>query len=172
MSISTITARFGGVSLAAALLLGPGVAWADSPHFISATDKIDTTTGDLTVSFKEAGLGSGTTVTYTLEADFSGACVCVTKSGTCPSAANKFTNQLATTSGTFTSGKSGNITGSLTFTAACPPSNSPTCGGGQTLTLQSVSYSNITLSDNLTPENTVEPTPTAPSTGNLFTCKQ
>jgi hypothetical protein len=70
MSISTIAARFAGVSLAAALLLGPGVAWADSPHFISATDSIDKNTGDLSVSFKEAGLGSGTTIDYTISADF------------------------------------------------------------------------------------------------------
>jgi len=182
MSISTIAARFGemrkhlrALTAGAVVLTVPiffvGTLYADSPHFIFATDTIDPKTGDLSVSFKEAGLGSGTTVDYTVSADFSGSCVCVTKSGTCPSAANKFTNQLATTSGTFTSGKSGNIVGALTFEAACPTSKQPTCGGGQTLTLQSVSYSNIVLTDSLIPANTVNPTPTDPSTGNLFTCK-
>jgi hypothetical protein len=122
MSISTIAARVAGVALAAALLLGPGVAWAQSPHFVKATDAIDSSTGDLSASFKEAGLGGGQTVTYTLAADFSGTCRCVTKSGTCPGAANKFTNVLVSVPGTFTATKNGNITGTLTFEAACPRS--------------------------------------------------
>src|SRR5262245_21775413 len=52
-------------SLIAALVVTAGVATspalADSPHFLFATNSIDTGTGALNTAFKEAGLGTGTT---------------------------------------------------------------------------------------------------------------
>src|SRR5262249_26835642 len=67
MSNSTFAARVGGVSLAAALLLGPGVAWAAVNFVKGPTASIDPATGDYTVSFKETGLGN-TPITYELTA--------------------------------------------------------------------------------------------------------
>jgi hypothetical protein len=63
-TISLLAAR-GGVSLGAVLLLGLGVAWGQPT--LTATESIDSTTGDLTVSFKETGLGT-TPVSYELTA--------------------------------------------------------------------------------------------------------
>jgi hypothetical protein len=48
-------------SAAAAVVMTATSALADSPHFISATNSIDTSTGALVTSFKDAGLGTGTT---------------------------------------------------------------------------------------------------------------
>ena len=63
-TISLLAAR-GGVSLGAVPLLGLGVAWGQPT--LTATESIDSTTGDLTVSFKETGLGN-TPVSYELTA--------------------------------------------------------------------------------------------------------
>jgi hypothetical protein len=46
--------------------------------------------------------------------------------------------------GTFNSGKDGNVTASLTLS---PPPSDITCPNGQTLQLASVSYSNVILTD-------------------------
>ena len=168
MPIST-AARFGGVSLAAALLVGLGVAWADSPHFVSATDTLQSD-GDLLFQWKEAGLGSAVTVDYTASADAQATCFCVTSSGNCPSAANKTTTSgVVSASGSFTSTKAGNINGSLTVQPpSCPSSAPPTCPGGQTLKLGDVVYSDITLLDTTNNIN-ANISPTSAS-ATFFTC--
>ena len=48
-------------------VLVAALAWAASPHFLKATSAIDTD-GTLTVSWKEAGLGDTSIVTYTASA--------------------------------------------------------------------------------------------------------
>lgn len=67
MSISTIAALLGGVSLAAGLLLEPGVAWA-AEWVTGPTASIDSQTGDYTVSFKETGLPNTPVIDYELTA--------------------------------------------------------------------------------------------------------
>jgi hypothetical protein len=47
-------------------------------------------------------------------------------------------------SGTFNSGKNGNVTASLTVS---PPPSDISCPNGQTLKLASVSYTNVVLTD-------------------------
>jgi hypothetical protein len=130
----------------AALVWTPGLASAQNPHFIKASANIDNA-GDLVCSFKEAGLGD-TETTYTCQADAAVTCTCVTKSGKCPSAANKVTfNSSVSQQGTFDP-HNGTVSATLTATApACPVSVQPTCGGGQTLTLSAVTYTNIVLED-------------------------
>jgi hypothetical protein len=62
-----------------------------------------------------------------------------------PAAANKRTvNATVSASGVFTP-KNGSVRGSLTLSA--PSAGDFTCPSGQTLTLQSVSYSNVTITD-------------------------
>ena len=122
--------------------------WAQSPHFIdSKTTANIESNGDLRVSFKEAGLGD-TATTYSLTATADATCTCVTNSGRCPKAANKltFASQEAT-QGTFNP-KNGTVSATLTLTApGCPTSQSPTCGGGQTLELSAIDYHNVALTD-------------------------
>lgn len=129
------------------LATSPGPALADSPHFVSATASIDTSNGDLTVSFKEAGLGSAVTVNYDFTAEATADYGCVNGGGNHPQATNKDTVAGPVTgTATFTSTKAGNITGS--FSTEPPPLPSGfSCPSGQTLVLADVTYSDITLND-------------------------
>jgi hypothetical protein len=128
----------------AAFVLAAPAALAVSPHFISASGTLNAD-GTLTVNFKEAGLGTNQLISYELTADGTATYVCVNKGGANPSAQNKTTvNGPVTATGTFSSGKNGNVTASLTVS---PPPSDITCPNGQTLQLASVSYSNAILTD-------------------------
>ena len=135
--------------LALPLMLA-GVVWAAapalavSPHFVSAAGTLNSN-GTLTVNFKEAGLGTNQLINYTLSANASATYVCVNKGGANPSASNK-TNVAGpvSASGTFNSGKNGNVTASLTVS---PPPANLNCPGGQTQQVASVSYTGVTLAD-------------------------
>lgn len=119
-------------------------AFAVSPHFISANGDLNGN-GSLTVSFKEAGLGTNALIHYTLTADGSATWVCVNKGGGNPSAQNKTTvNGPVIAEGTFESGKNGNVVASLTVN---PPPSDIGCPNGQTLQLASASYTNVLLND-------------------------
>jgi hypothetical protein len=139
----------GLAALAFTVAFGAGVALAQSPHFLNSKTSLTLESdGDVTVKWKESGLGDNLNIDYTFSADASITCVCVTNSNRCPSAANKATFSSAVSdSGTFAV-KNGSVNGSLTITAPeCPASASPTCGGGQHFVLSSLSYTNISLSD-------------------------
>jgi hypothetical protein len=124
--------------------------WAQSSgaHFqnnsVSAAIQPD---GDLLVRWVEAGLGN-LTVNYTVRADVSATYFCVTNSGNIPNASNKHVvNTAVSTGGTFDV-KNGKVSGSLILEAPpAPVSSPPTCGGGQTLELQSITWSNVVLTD-------------------------
>jgi hypothetical protein len=119
-------------------------AFAVSPHFISATGTLNAN-GSLTVNFKEAGLGTNQNINYALTADGTATWVCVNNGGANPSAQNKTTvHGPVTATGTFNSGKNGNVTASLTVN---PPPSDITCPKGQSLELASVSYTNVMLTD-------------------------
>jgi hypothetical protein len=125
-------------------------AWAQSSgaHYqhgsVSATIQSN---GNLVVSWVEAGLGN-TNVNYSLTANVNATYFCRTKSGNIPDANNKHTvNATPSTNGSFEP-KNGKVTASLTLVAPpAPSSEPPTCGGGQTLDLQSITWSNVVLTD-------------------------
>jgi hypothetical protein len=124
--------------------------WAQSSgaHFqnnsVSAAIQPD---GDLVVSWVEAGLGNAN-VTYSVTADVSATYFCVTNSGNIPNASNKHVvNTAVSTGGSFES-KNGKVTANLVLEAPpAPVSAPPTCGSGQTLELQSITWSNVVLTD-------------------------
>jgi hypothetical protein len=119
-------------------------ALAVSPHFIRASGSLEAN-GDLTVDFKEAGLGTNQLIHYVLSADATATYVCVNRGGANPSAQNKTTVAgPVTAEGTFSSGKNGQVTNSLT---AEPPPSDISCPPGQSLELAQVSYTNIVLTD-------------------------
>lgn len=127
-----------------------GVVWAAapalavSPHFVSASASLKGT--NLVVSFKEAGLGTNQLINYTASADASATYVCVNKGGGNPSASNKTTvNGPVSASGTFSSGKNGNVTAALTLTPPGPGSFS--CPTGQSQQVAQVSYTNVAITD-------------------------
>ncbi|HET7051268.1 MAG TPA: hypothetical protein VFI54_23580 [Solirubrobacteraceae bacterium] len=137
-------------------------AAADSPHFLFANNSVSTTTGALTTSFKDAGLGTGTTsIQITLTADGTAVYQCFNNGGNHPKAGNKETvSGPLSASGTFPV-RNGQVTASLTV--GPPPPGDFSCPSGQTLFLQSASYSNTFVSD--ATGNTLEATPDPISTG-------
>jgi hypothetical protein len=119
-------------------------AFAQAPHFIRASGSLEAN-GALTVSFKEAGLGTNQLIDYELTADATATYVCVNRGGGNPSASNKTTVAgPVSATGTFSSGKNGQVTASLT---AQPPPSDISCPPGQSLELAQVSYTNIVLTD-------------------------
>ncbi len=139
-------ARILATAVMALALVGlmSGAALADSPHFIRATGSLNND-GSLTVNFKEAGLGTNQNIDYVLSADGTATWVCVNRGGANPSARNKTTvNGPVTATGTFNSGKNGQVTASLTVN---PPPSDISCPKGQSLELASASYTNVVLTD-------------------------
>jgi hypothetical protein len=129
--------------LAIAALAVPA-ALADSPHFIKATGTLNAD-GSLTVNFKEAGLGTNQNISYVLSGQGTAIYVCVNKGGGNPSASNKTAVAgPVSASGTFSSGKNGQVTASLTVS---PPFQDIGCPPGQSQELASVTYTGVTLTD-------------------------
>jgi len=135
------------IVLCAPLLLLVGVATvahADSPHFVRASGSLSG--ANLDVNFKEAGLGTNQLIDYTATADATAVYVCVNKGGANPSASNKTTvSGPVSASGTFSSGKNGQVTASLTLTP--PTSGTFSCPNGQKEAIASVTYTNVTITD-------------------------
>lgn len=128
----------------AGFVLAASPALAVSPHFVSASGTVNSD-GSLSVNFKEAGLGTNQNINYTLTAQGTAMWVCVNNGGANPSAQNKTTvNGPVSASGTFNSGKNGNVTASLTVQ---PPPSNISCPKGQKLELASASYTGVTLTD-------------------------
>ena len=124
--------------------LAAPVAVAVSPHFIRADATLNAD-GTLTVSFKEAGLGTNQLITYVASADATATYVCVNNGGGNPSAQNKTTVAgPVSATGMFNSGKNGQVTDSLTIS---PPPSDISCPPGQSLQLAQVSYSNVSVTD-------------------------
>ena len=133
------------ISAVAAVVMTATAALADSPHFISATNSIDTSTGALVTSFKDAGLGTGTTsVGITLSADATATYQCYNKAGNKPQGVPKSAGPSAVVG-------SGNFPvrhGQTTGTVSAGPVPSPiSCPSGQRLFLESVTYTDTFVSD-------------------------
>jgi hypothetical protein len=153
------------VALAAvfALTIGAQAALADSPHFVRATAQLSG--ANLVVSFKEAGLGTNQLIDYTASADGTAVYVCVNGGGKNPSASNKTTvSGPVSASGTFSSGKNGQVTASLTLNP--PGAGGFSCPPGQDLEVAQVIYTNVQISD--TTNNVTEPIPGTFDTGCLL----
>src|SRR5215216_4800920 len=127
-----------------AVALAAVPALAQNEHFVRASGTLNNN-GTLTVAFKEAGLGTNQLINYELTANATATYVCVNRGGANPSAQNKTTvSGPVSATGTFSSGKNGQVTESLTVS---PPPSDITCPPGQSLELASVSYTNVVLTD-------------------------
>lgn len=136
---------FGLPMVLAALVMVAPAALAVNAHFISASAKLSGS--NLVVSFKEAGLGTNQLIDYEASASASATYVCVNKGGGNPSASNKTTvNGPVSATGSFSSGKNGNVTGSLTLTPPSPPSTFK-CPTGQAQATASVTYTGVSIAD-------------------------
>lgn len=142
--------RFAGLAGALSLvaLVFVASALAGSPHFIKNATSASLSGADLVCRFKEAGLAAGSVETVTCSATETIAYECVNGGGHNPSASNKRTFATnASKSGNFTADRNGNLVGSLTLVHASASSLGFSCPPGQTVTLVSVSYSNVRITD-------------------------
>lgn len=136
------------VLLGAGFLAGPASAASGNPHFIKNGTSGSVSSAGLTVSFKEAGLSSGSSETVVTSGTVLTTYECVNGGGKNPSASNKRTySTTESTSGVFTADKNGNIIGSETLGVPSADSLGFSCPPGQTVTLAGVSYSNVSITD-------------------------
>ena len=124
-----------------AILAVAAVAVAANPHFLRASASGPDRNGELSVNFKIAGLGDNATITVTASADATAVYACRNNGGNFPSDPKKTeVSGPVSASGDFTSGKNGQVSGSLTVS---PPATTLSCPGGQRRVLVSVSYSSV-----------------------------
>ena len=138
-------------------------AIAQNEHFVFARANLQGP--NLVVSWKEAGLGTNQLISYTANADATATYVCVNRGGGNPSASNKTTvSGPVSASGTFSSGKNGQVTASLTLNPPGPGGFS--CPPGQSLEIAQVVYTNVSITD--TTNSITEPIPGTFDTGCLL----
>jgi|SwirhirootsSR2_FD_contig_31_3251371_length_904_multi_3_in_0_out_0_1 hypothetical protein len=136
----------GIVAIATVCAMAPMGAWAQNAHFIFVdTPVIDTKTGALNISFKEAGLGS-TAVEYTLSAGTGQFTFqCFTKSGNKPQGAPNNISVSNISQQTFITPRNGQITATISL---APEQDGASCqGGGLVLKLIHVAYADVTFTD-------------------------
>ncbi len=156
--LAAIIAALFGLSIALAT-----PAFADSPNFHFATASVSTSTGALDVAFKETGLGNTlTTEQVTLSVDTATAVYqCFNNGGQHPKAGNKETVSMSLTSTGNFPVRNGQTTGTI---STGPPSQGDfACPSGQSLFLQSVTYSGIFVTGSA--GDTLEATPDPASSG-------
>jgi hypothetical protein len=151
MKLSKIFSVLAAVLLAVFAIASPADAAKTpngNPHFVYVTPQL--VGNDLQVNFKEAGVGSGASVTVSTTATFSFTLGCVNGGSNHPKAANKSAfSETGSASGVFPANAGGNVVESLTIPApsmqdilshlVCPP--------GQTTTLFSAGWSNLSITD-------------------------
>jgi len=117
---------------------------AGSPRIQKSQVKVESD-GDLTVTFKEGGLGKLSLITYSLSgtAHEYFACLPPASGGTGGSTSSSETIDNWT-AGSFTSAKNGSISGTIQISV---PASSATCTPGYTRLLCSIQYTNILLLD-------------------------
>ena len=147
-----ITRIAGRTTLAASIALGatafaaPAFAGGNG-HFIGNATSASLSGVNLVVSFKEAGLASGSVETIIASAHLDATYQCINGGGSNPADPKKTSISTdVSQSGQFTAGKNGNVVGSLTLTPPAPTTVLD-CPNGQTATLTVVTYTNVTVTD-------------------------
>jgi hypothetical protein len=120
---------------------------AQNAHFMRCSSSVDSS-GNLSVSFRIAGLGSGASDTITASTTATSTWGCLNGGQQCPNAANKFTtSENITGQLTVTAGHNGSASGTITLG---PQKPSNFCPNGQKMVLISVTYSDVTLTNSAT----------------------
>jgi hypothetical protein len=136
------------VAIVAVAVAVPAAFAGGSPHFIKSATSSSISGSSLVCKFKEAGLSAGSTETITCGATESVTYECVNGGGKNPSASNKTTFQTSgESSGEFTADKNGNLVDSQTLPVVSPSALNFSCPNGQRLTLVSVFYTDVVVTD-------------------------
>src|SRR6266567_4815794 len=122
--------------------------FAQNAHFMRCSSSTVDASGNLSVSFRIAGLGSGASDTITATTTATATWGCLNGGQQCPNAANKFTSSEKLSGDlTVTAGHNGSASGTITL---CPAKPANFCPNGQTMVLISVTYSDVTLTNSAT----------------------
>ena len=116
-------------------------------HFVTASSTVDTSTGALTVNFKEAGLGNNQAVDITLSGEANATYQWFNKGGNKPQGVPFNVNESFAVSGTFSSDKNGNVTGSLTVDPPSVDEFLATNHAANWVPVLKVSYTDVVLTD-------------------------
>ena len=121
--------------------------FAQNAHFMRCSSSVDAS-GNLSVSFRIAGLGAGASDTITATTTATATWGCLNGGQQCPNAANKFTSSEQLSGDlTVTAGHNGSASGTISLRPARPTNF---CPHGQTMVLISVTYSDVTLTNSAT----------------------
>jgi len=121
--------------------------FAQNAHFMRCSSSVDAS-GNLSVSFWIAGLGSGASDTITATTTATATWGCLNGGQQCPNAANKFTSSEQLSGDlTVTAGHNGSASGTITLSPT-PPADF--CPHGQKMVLISVTYGDVTLTNSAT----------------------
>jgi hypothetical protein len=113
-------------------------------HFLFADSSL-AASGALVVDFKEAGLGNNQNIDYELTGDLSATFGFVNKGGNLVQGDPWLVSGTTLAEGTFSSGKNGNVTATLTSEAPAVNLKQPH-GRGWTF-VQDIAYTNLVLTD-------------------------
>ncbi len=121
--------------------------FAQNAHFMRCSSSVDAS-GNLSVSFRIAGLGSGASDTITATTTATATWGCLNGGQQCPNAANKFTSSDQISGQlTVTAGHNGSASGTISLSPARP---ADFCPHGQRMVLISVTYGDVTLTNSAT----------------------
>ncbi len=126
----------------------PSPAWANSPHYLKATASFNPNTAEYSVTIKEAGLGTASSVTYTLNVSANFTVVCVNKGGNQVQGEPKSGSGSATTQTTLPV-HNGQTSGTITVGPAAFTLPDPGCTGTQRLEITAAQYFDVSLDDGL-----------------------
>ena len=121
--------------------------FAQNAHFMRCSSSVDAS-GNLSVSFRIAGLGAGASDTITATTTATATWGCLNGGQQCPNAANKFTSSEQLSGDlTVTAGHNGSASGTISLSPARP---ADFCPHGQRMVLISVTYGDVTLTNSAT----------------------
>lgn len=149
-----LTRLFAVIATLFTLTLTAQPALATSPHFVSGSGSITSNPalGSLSVTFQEAGLGSGLTVYVQATATQIATWGCINHGNNHPQGLDTATTPVSSPSTPFTVPHNGTIKGSVTIAGPTdPPANFSCPAANMIVVLVGVSYSDVTISDLTTP---------------------
>jgi len=153
------------LGILAALALAGTIASADSIQCKSCNAAVNSTSGNLVLTYDVSGLGNTAFAQWVITATVDGHARCKNGGGNCPEAANKFGPTDLQTKGTF-SVRNGRARGSISVA----PATGLSCPNGQTATILDVTWDSVTFTVEGVDLTSSLANGDGPFTANIFTC--
>ncbi|NHZ39261.1 hypothetical protein [Massilia aquatica] len=140
----------GTLAVCGALFCAAGTAQANpqsyGPQFSGkVTSSIDPKTGDVKICFKETGLKKDKEVAYLAKGNVTASYACRNPGGNCPKGQESSIKQTVTATAKYAADKYGTVSACITLNVPQPKHNP--CPGPMKLVLQSVSWTDLSITD-------------------------